>query len=181
MAERMAAAGDLTASNLTAGQIAGVLQLWGQHRGIELQLGVIVNGDPPSSRLSDANYNQYSGVKLIDPADSSAPVTKLDYSQKRRDSMAHVEQLTGTTAHVPALDVEDEASAPVDGYEEPDLGEYQKPSGFKSVEDSAGASSSQSSSKARVAWVAAQNKLVDDATLRITGKCPDQNVVRVLP
>ncbi|KAL7767871.1 hypothetical protein ACKLNR_002172 [Fusarium oxysporum f. sp. zingiberi] len=45
MTERMAPLFDIGQSNLTADQIAAVLQLWGDQRGIVLRLNVIVEGD----------------------------------------------------------------------------------------------------------------------------------------
>jgi hypothetical protein len=118
--------------------------------------------------LSGTNYNHYSGVKLITP---TAPATELDYSQKVLDSVAHVQGIVS----VPALDVDEEAPDPVAKYEEPKPGEYKEPVGFKSAKDT-GASPNQSSGKARVAWTAGQNKLVDDAARHAAQKCSDKVV-----
>ncbi|KAF5257044.1 hypothetical protein FOXYS1_12454 [Fusarium oxysporum] len=174
MTERMAPLFDIGQSNLTADQIAAVLQLWGDQRGIVLRLNVIVEGDQlqvifPTDdcttiwihndnavELSGTDFNHYSGVKL---AAATSPSTELDLAQQVLQSLTHIQGMVS----VPALDVDEEAAAPLTEYEEPELGEYKKAEGFVSAKDTAGNSFDQSSNKPRVAWIAAQNKVVDDA------------------
>ncbi|PCD35369.1 hypothetical protein AU210_007943 [Fusarium oxysporum f. sp. radicis-cucumerinum] len=174
MTERMAPLFDIGQSNLTADQIAAVLQLWGDQRGIVLRLNVIVEGDQlqvifPTDdcttiwihndnavELSGTDFNHYSGVKL---AAATSPSTELDLAQQVLQSLTHIQGMVS----VPALDVDEEAPAPLTEYEEPELGEYKKAEGFVSAKDTAGNSFDQSSNKPRVAWIAAQNKVVDDA------------------
>ncbi|KAI3584881.1 hypothetical protein IWW34DRAFT_783311 [Fusarium oxysporum f. sp. albedinis] len=174
MTERMAPLFDIGQSNLTADQIAAVLQLWGDQRGIVLRLNVIVEGDQlqvifPTDdcttiwihndnavELSGTDFNHYSGVKL---AAATSPSTELDLAQQVLQSLTHIQGMVS----VPALDVDEEAPAPLTEYEEPELGEYKKAEGFVSAKDTAGNSFDQSSNKPRVAWIAAQNKVVNNA------------------
>ncbi|KAH7204113.1 hypothetical protein DER44DRAFT_747574 [Fusarium oxysporum] len=156
-------------------QIAAVLQLWGDQRGIVLRLNVIVEGDQlqvifPTDdcttiwihndnavELSGTDFNHYSGVKL---AAVTSPSTELDLAQQVLQSLTHIQGMVSVPA---ALDVDEEAPAPLTEYEEPELGEYKKAEGFVSAKDTAGNSFDQSSNKPRVAWIAAQKKVVDDA------------------
>ncbi|KAJ4143668.1 hypothetical protein NW765_000816 [Fusarium oxysporum] len=153
---------------------AELLQLWGDQRVIVLRLNVIVEGDQlqvifPTDdcttiwihndnavELSGTDFNHYSGVKL---AAATSPSTELDLAQQVLQSLTHIQGMVS----VPALDVDEEAPAPLTEYEEPELGEYKKAEGFVSAKDTAGNSFDQSSNKPRVAWIAAQNKVVDDA------------------
>ncbi|RKK20005.1 hypothetical protein BFJ65_g6713 [Fusarium oxysporum f. sp. cepae] len=146
MTERMAPLFDIGQSNLTTDQIAAVLQLWGDQRGIVLRLNVIVEGDQlqvifPTNdcttiwihndnavELSGTDFNHYSGVKL---AAATSPSTELDLAQQVLQSLTHIQGMVS----VPALDVDEEAPAPLTEYEEPELGEYKKAEGFVSAKD----------------------------------------------
>ncbi|KAF5678399.1 hypothetical protein FDENT_8975 [Fusarium denticulatum] len=108
--------------------------------------------------LFDTDLNYFSGVKLLT---SSLPSAEANHEDQVLESMAHVEGLIS----VPALDGHEEASAPFTEYEEPKLGEYKQAEGFMYAKDIDGGSFDQSSRKSRVAWTAAQNKVVNDAAL----------------
>ncbi|KAG5752128.1 hypothetical protein H9Q69_010324 [Fusarium xylarioides] len=109
--------------------------------------------------LFGTDLNHFSGVKLLA---SNLPSTEVNYEDQVMQSLAHIEGLVS----VPALDGYEETSAPFTEYEEPKLGEYKQAEGFMSAKDIDGGSFDQSSSKPRVAWTAAQNKVVDDAAHR---------------
>ncbi|KAG9502796.1 hypothetical protein J7337_005630 [Fusarium musae] len=111
---------------------------------------------PSGASLQCASYVIFTGVKLLT---SSLPSTKAHRGDQVLESMTHVEGLVS----VPALDGHEEASAPFTEYEEPKLGEYKQAEGLISAKDDDGESFDQSSSKPRVAWTAAQNKVVNGA------------------
>ncbi|KAF4458022.1 hypothetical protein F53441_176 [Fusarium austroafricanum] len=82
---------------------------------------------------------------------------------------------------IPALDKpEDEAAiAPVSKYDDPAPTEYGKSKGFKSTESQPFQDTI--APFAKVAWLAGQNQLCEDAVKRLVKRCPDKVVVRSLP
>ncbi|KAL7767857.1 hypothetical protein ACKLNR_002158 [Fusarium oxysporum f. sp. zingiberi] len=91
-------------SNLLVDQVAGVLQLWGQSRGLNLQLGVIHEGeDSPTTIIfptegyttvwihndgaslrNSARYNHYSGVHIQTTSIIEEPPSRPSFSVLKR-------------------------------------------------------------------------------------------------
>ncbi|VZI10687.1 unnamed protein product [Fusarium fujikuroi] len=96
MTSRNEAAGLHNSNNLTADQVAGVLQIWGNSRNLSLQLGVLIDGGehliirgPENSRTiwihnDNANegnpdtFNHYSGVDIPTHAQSDNNLSDSD-------------------------------------------------------------------------------------------------------
>ncbi|KAF5559872.1 hypothetical protein FNAPI_4514 [Fusarium napiforme] len=104
-------------------------------------------------------------VKLLT---SSLPSTEANHEDQAPESMAHVEGLVS----VPVIDGHEEATASFTEYEEPEFGKYKQAEVFMSAKDIDGGSFDQSSSKPRVAWTAAQNKVVNVPPLDIVVGTP---------
>ncbi|KAF5642324.1 hypothetical protein F52700_3172 [Fusarium sp. NRRL 52700] len=200
----------LSLTNLTINQVAAVVELWGEQCGIDLQLGVIIDGNEPSTlvlpssdgaitiwihndnaaELLGSTYIHYSGVRIIDPAESvsepcsepvSVPAAKANVAQQAMDLLALAAGTKGFS--VPALDSvdEEEAATLSTMYDEPLSNEYQKAAGFKSSVETSGNPSNTEPLTAKVAWTTSQNKLVDDAARRVADKFLEKVIIRVLP